>query len=476
MVVGVEPQTHARGTDDTRSGRRLRLTLLLSVILHVLPFPAHLLQGMLGYLVHRDQVTNDDRPTIIPIELQDEESTPPEAQKPPDELTEITVTPSKPTAADSARDAGPKPGKDAAPDAPAADAAEPQDAAMIDAPLRVAPDAAIAWINARNRIASGAVVSARPALSGVQAAALLDGGVSGEAGSAGGRSSAIADPVALAGQAGAIARSPNVSLILYPERMRSHPLIAHFGPVLGKIPQWQAFFQGTGIDPIQDTDRIMVAGPQFRDSSRIVAVVRYRVPDAKVRQALSAIVDHSKGQWLDAGVPAAKAFAERADRIFVVPAPNILVVAPPDGLEQALRVRSIPAGDRTQAFVLYIRTPRNALHGLPIDIPQALDGLRFAVSLTPDGGADLHIDVKDRDAAAATADARQLTDDVEKLAVINIFFHQERLFGPVTFRAEADHIRADTHLTQDQLKLILSHIATQIDFAAQRAAPRPSGG
>ena len=82
----------------------------------------------------------------------------------------------------------------------------------------------------------------------------------------------------------------------------------------------------------------MIVGPELRDSSKVVAILKLNVSGPRVREAIDAIVraDTEHGEWLDAGIPAATAYADRAPRIFVMPAPNMVVVVPPSAKDAAL--------------------------------------------------------------------------------------------------------------------------------------------
>jgi hypothetical protein len=162
-----------------------------------------------------------------------------------------------------------------------------------------------------------------------------------------------------------------------------------------------------------------------------------------------------------------------------MPAPNMLVVVPPDGLEKALAVKGIPSQGRNELFVLYLRSARNALAGMPLQVPPSLENLRFSIEAAADGGINLAIDVQDREPGAAEEHARKLTEDVEKLAFAQVMFMQVRLFDPVVFYAQGDHIRAETHMTERQVRTALSSLAAWLETVtlpkpASSAAPAPT--
>jgi hypothetical protein len=487
--------------------------LFLSLVLHVVPLPAYILRGLAGHWLGTGKAewSDVDHPTVIPIDLEEIQEpkpqergtdTEPELVEPP-AVPPPPVRSGKPDAGTEtgAPEASRETGEDAAADRPevepeaGADAGAAPDAAKADADLLAAAADATSPFDAEPAsLADVAIASRVPGpprfglakldpsrvrLADVDASALSpDAGAAADAqveSAAPAPATPAADPVRLAGAAARLApANPNVKVVFYPDRIRRHPLAAHFGPAVGRMPQWKAFFEGTGLDPVRDCDRVLLAGPQFRDSSRVVAVIRHNVPEAKMKAAIRAVSERSgaRGGPIQARVPAFKGFADRADRVFVMPGPHLLVVSPPDGLEQALKMPAStgfpPLGDR--AVVTYIRTPANAFRGLPIDIPTSIEWMTFSATLTQDGGADLSLDAKDKDAASAAANAAKVTAEVERATVLDLGLLRRRLLDPVVFRAEGDRIRADTHLTEPQLRSVLSAVATRIDAAAAEAA------
>jgi hypothetical protein len=310
---------------------------------------------------------------------------------------------------------------------------------------------------------------------------VLDGSADAADGAEGGGYEPIRDPVAVAGDARMVAqRNPNVSLMVYTGRIRRHPLAVKHAATLTSIQQWRVFFEGTGLDPVRDTDWILLVGPQFRNTARISVVLRYTIPEARMRAAVNALVARSQppGTWGEKnGVRYARLRIDNADRYIVMPQPRILVVVPSDGLDQAVNLKTARfpsgAGDGT-AVLLNLKTPRNAFRGLPADIPASIAWVKFSMKLTADGGADARIDAEDSDDETAKRSAASLTEQLEKAAVIRLMFVQTRLFDPVVFRAEGKHIRADTHFSESQLDTILSMIGAKVDSlnkAAGSASP-----
>ncbi len=495
MFRSVGDRTKVRGPGDTRPRRILTLAIVVSVVIHGMPIPLLLasmyLRQWLG-LTQRFSWSDVDHPTVIPIDLEIQEETPSAVPEPP--VPTLTTDPeSVPAKLSKDRRGVSDAGPDAAPDAKmdaqldaeldadtdAQDDADAQDAPTdglvedvfgpSDATFDILPspleDAAIA---SRDPL-DAALSLGRPARSDSGAASMAMSAQDAGGGDAR-AASPIRDPVGLAGAAGKVApQSPNVSLLIYTDRIRKHPLAQQFGPILASVPQWDSFFAGTHIDPIQDTDRILLAGPQFRDSSRIVAVVQYNVPQSKVKAAVSALVTRSgsRGAWLDTKVPAAKAYADRADRFFVFPSPKILAVVPSDGLDQALKLKAttFPRA-KNEAVVFFLKTPRNAFRGLAVRIPESIEWTRCSMTMSEDGGADVHIEAKDQDPASAMSTASTLSQELTRIAVIPLI--NKRLLDPVTFRAEGNTVRADIHLSAAQLRTIFSLVAARLDGRRDR--------
>ena len=495
MVHPVEKETQRRGSWDTRPLGHV-IAIVLSVLLHVLPFPVYLFGGMYDWF-GEPLPELPDHETIIPIDLmltEGSEEAPggkepafPEPKIPTLEEPPTVLPPKAPEPADAgvvdaaaaAKDAD----VDAVVDSGAADAsrdadiekdAEPTDAADLTDAIR--PDAATPTLDAAIAEAN---LDASTALDKPDATtASTDVGVTGP-GDAAAPFRPIRDPVGLAGDAQKIApKDPNVSLLLYPERIRAHPMGNRFGQTVTKLRNWRNFFQGTGLDPVRDADRILLAGPQLRDSSRVVAVLRYNVPQQQVRAAIDSMVKRSgdRGEWVpNKPVPVAKAFVDGAERYFVMSGPNMLVVVPPDGLAQALKLprnlRFPNAGN--EAVVLFLKYPANAFRDMPVRLPASVEWMRFSLSLDENGGGYARLDAKDKDAESAAKNAPDLTEVINKAVVFDFMFGKIRLLDPVTFRAEGDHIRTETRVTPEQIRHLYAIISARIEQVDKERTPAP---
>jgi hypothetical protein len=277
----------------------------------------------------------------------------------------------------------------------------------------------------------------------------------------------IAHPVALSGvQTEIVDSNANVNLLLLSERVREHPLGARIGRLLVDFPQWSSFFATAEIDPIRDLNRILIVGPEFRRSADMVAIVQHRLGRELLRKAIDRLVRRPpSGRWLKSKVPAARAHADRAQRLFVLPSSNLLVVAPLHLEKQLLAAPPIkfPAPEGKEALVLHVRSPAHALRGLPIPVPESLLWLRLDVMTLEAGGAELRLSAEDGDAASARSHARSLTAAINALTnrdlgALGALFglRSLALIDAFELRSEGNRISGRVDVSRAQLERLLS--------------------
>jgi hypothetical protein len=297
-------------------------------------------------------------------------------------------------------------------------------------------------------------------------------------GGAAASSAGTTDPLGLAGKATSVADpNANVKLLLVNQHLRGLSIAPRIGRLVARLPQWASFFGPTGLDPIRDIGRLYVAGPQFRSSSEVVALIEYEVPRPSMQKAIDLIVKREpKGEWLDAPIPAARARADRADRIFVLPKGKVLLMVPPhlkdDAIAKApaLALPSIPGG---AAVVAFIANPWRALagHNAPIEIPKTISSVSLTATPSDDGGAVLHIEAHDASPEAASDDASLLTRGINLMTQRNVGALGALLFGgeklsliePVALRADGKTIRGDAKVTPRQLERLLGFAEGWVD-------------
>lgn len=467
-------------------------------MVHLPLLPSRILPWLSDLLRAREvELLDVDGEAIIPIDLDLSPPEPPAPPAPPEppppapsEDTSEAPKPKKPPpkkpairdagapSADAGDDAGDgggadagdagSPGVDAGPLSTAADAGAIADAGGI---AWTAPDGGATADRAGHEPDAGAPDAAAPPIASA--------------------APSLKDPLAVAGgPARAATTDPNVQVLIASDRLRKHELGPAFGRLLTSIPEWKSFFDGTGIDPIRDFDHMLLSGPQFRDTRKVVAVLDYNVPPRKIRDAVDVVVQRSdpKGEWLkDLPVPAARARADRGDRVFaLIDKARLLVVMPAEGkslgAEAQRRLAELEKKGRfnkssSVGVVLHIVTPRNAFKGGPIEVPESLRWMRLYVTPLPDGGVDLALEALDATPDLAARHATELSEAIERLrkpdlGILSTFGSVE-LFEPVKLEAKGPLLVGKLHVTNMQVRAVMGAVDKALQDLSKPTAPPP---
>jgi hypothetical protein len=291
-------------------------------------------------------------------------------------------------------------------------------------------------------------------------------------------------PVAMAGVVSEVVDSnANVSLLLYSERVREHPLGPRIGQLIVNFPQWSSFFASGEIDPVRDLNRILVVGPQFRRSADVVAILEHRLPQRVLKAAVDRLVQRPpRGRWLRGKMLAALAHADRAERLFAFTAPDILVVAPPHLEKQIMAAppTKFPKSNGDEALVVHIKSPWRAIAGLPFSLPESLAWLRLEVVPLEDGGAELRFAAEDADAHAATSHAQSLSaalnavtnPDLGALGAL-VGLRSISFIDKVQLRANGNRMAGQVRVTPRQLERLLAYAEEMIAQWTGRREPIP---
>lgn len=463
MLRAVAGRTQPRGGADT-SKRRFRFAIVIAALLHL---PAMPYVGLLPWLAHALQGPGDDwdygdDDVIIPITL---ESAPAPAPEP---LVEPAPAPAPAPAPTPAPAPAPKPTpRDAgAPDASAPDASDPLDAGPADA----SPDA-----DSADAGADADEIADEIADAGAQAIEAEDAGSSevrdaeplalAEAGA----ESSVKDTLGLAGGlTKAVKGKPNIALVLWFDSIKEHPVGRTVSEILQCEPQWKEFL-GSTTDPVRDLEGVMLTGPRFSDSSKITVAVQHKLPPAEVEAMIGAMVKRSgdAGGFLDAGAGeiAARAFADRAERIVFTHPRDMVFITPPEGYEQIRGIDqplSLPPGEG-RAVSLTLVNPWRPMRAFRVKAPETLTELRLDIVVTRDGGATITVEFDDQDAASAEASAKLLTEELARSPVGSFLGGRE-------FTADGSRIQGTVRLSRLTSALVLG-------FLRAAACPEaPDGG
>lgn len=297
----------------------------------------------------------------------------------------------------------------------------------------------------------------------------------------------MGDPVALSGSAGKLADSgANVRIKIDTDKVRKHPLGARIGEVLGRVPQWYDFLGPAKLDPIRDIDRLLIAGPQLRDSSEVVAVLQYNVEQSAMESAIDQLVQRSGGEWIDGPTKAATARADRAERVFAFFAPGLLAIVPPSAKKDALkawpkrtRLGAIP-GDAV--LVATIETPHRVYTGLPFRFPETFKWVRASVTPDAKGGAVARIEAQDESDDLAKEHAEWLERSTIAVtspkgfaaAAAKFLYGGSKFLDEVHFHSEGDRVLGTLTITDAQLNILLSMVEGIINSWNPKPAPTAS--
>ncbi len=451
--------THRRGSIDTSRSRFVKV-LAASVLLHVPFTPWAALVGLLSLWSPQAPEAPSPDITGIPIDVIDEQA------------------PVGPRQTDTV--SAPDPGVPAEPVTPRSRKTSPApkltDAGVPDS----GPDAGEADGASDAGADAGAALAADRRLNAKES----DAGAISDAGAADAAAKPLVDPTLVAGVKQIADPNANVRISIYTEKIRENPLGARIGPLLRSLYQWRDFFGPTAIDPIRDIDQIYVVGSQLRDSSNVVAILRHHLPAARMRAALEALVHaDATGEWLDAGLPVAVAHADGAERRFILPNAQTVIVTPPSAYKSALgagKAIRLTKSSGPEAAMIYLATPWRAFIGFPIKVPQTIKWARVRITATADGGASVEIDAEDEDDTTAGEDAVYLTRTATALSQLNLGFlgsllgqQSHKFIEHVGFSAQGSKIHGDAQITADQLTTALDMAGAFLsDRATRRGLPR----
>lgn len=134
------------------------------------------------------------------------------------------------------------------------------------------------------------------------------------------------------------------------EAVRGSALSNDIGSLVRSYPTWRELLGSSGIDPVRDFDRVLVAAPALvSDQSRIF--IRHHLGNARIREAvLSMAVERGqRPEWRDvSGIPVVDWPAQTdVPRVVALTGENELVVTTPDDLDGAIAIARDHAARRS---------------------------------------------------------------------------------------------------------------------------------
>lgn len=132
-----------------------------------------------------------------------------------------------------------------------------------------------------------------------------------------------------------------IALRLDVARVRESPLGPDVREVLAAMPDWQALLDGSGIEPLEDLDRLLVASPNL-ERSRLIAAGRARGDEASIRAAAErlAAAEGAALAWREtSGVPVADWHDRDAtERVVALIGPRHFVIARAEDVPRVVAV------------------------------------------------------------------------------------------------------------------------------------------
>jgi hypothetical protein len=203
-----------------------------------------------------------------------------------------------------------------------------------------------------------------------------------------------------------------VVLILNGDVVRAHPLGPRLGSLLRRLPGWEDVLRGTDVDPLRDTDWVMLSGPSLINSARDVLLLHYSALDSVVDRSVATISRrYDRGGPVDAGVPgvmASLARPGRSERVLLRPQSHLLAVVPPNVAETVARqlVKARFPGQPRPGDAVYLRLvdPHEALP----EVPDSIAELLVRVVPRSDQGVDVLLSARTANRETASSAAREL--------------------------------------------------------------------
>jgi len=256
-----------------------------------------------------------------------------------------------------------------------------------------------------------------------------------------------------------------IDVLVYLERVRGNPI----APKLAALDALGPVLEGTGIDPQKDIDRAYVTSAGVKHAETAVVVAEHALAEQRVRAAVEVLIGRSRppGAWLDdVGVPAARVTIKNETRVVALVEPNLLVILPEAHAREAMLFRGsggLPEPTGPEAVVATAIDPAHTLQARHVPpIPETIQRARATLTLAPDGGADLSADAVDATPEQAQSDAATMTAEVERATTVSISIVKVRFIDPIAFRAEADHVKSDRHLTPQEIDRILGLVTAVV--------------
>ena len=284
-------------------------------------------------------------------------------------------------------------------------------------------------------------------------------------------------------------------------RVRQSPLGPDVTSFLRGVPDWQLLLDGSGIDPVADLDRLLVATPNLQ-RSKLVLAGRHRRDEGFARKSVTRLA-RSRGKTLRwrrrFGVPTAAWYnLDQTPRTIALLSSKHFSISRRQDLERVLAMaKARELRDSNKEGLVEVSGPDALLSMGPDEaISLEVEGVhRFVIGSIRHLPIRLRLAVRETGADEATVsvlatyDSDELAEDAsvywKKVAA---FYSQQLImslagFGKtlrrMDFAPEENRIRVSFKLDADQIRFILSYAEGRLrgssDAARARAKPTKKG-
>ena len=279
-------------------------------------------------------------------------------------------------------------------------------------------------------------------------------------------------------------------------RIRASPIADDIRAFLGAIPDWQALLDGSGISPVDQLDRLLIATPDLK-RSKVVLAGRF-IGDARIVEeavAKLAAASGKKAPWHpEGGVQVARWLnADDTPRVIALVGPQHFTISRIEDLPRVLAIAAARVADR-KPDAGPVEIPADALlsmgenEGLSLEVdgverfikraPRGVPSkLRVAAIEVPGPAISVRAQLVFADGEKA-ADALRFWDAVRKSYARNALIALMGLSGPLkdaVLELKDQELAIRTELSVEQTRLILGYVRELFTPPAPcRAIPRKS--
>jgi hypothetical protein len=198
-----------------------------------------------------------------------------------------------------------------------------------------------------------------------------------------------------------------------------------------------------------------------------------------VDQAVESIAkSYDKGGPFDAGVPGVKAsmgYADQAQRVFLRPQSQLLVIVPPSHAKEAATTykAQAPRGPSpNEAMRLVVKNPSKQIFIPGLKFQDSLTELRLWIVPRADHGADVYAEGDCTDEAGATDTADALNNLIKQQNSVFVRMATRGLLNKANVVAEGKQIKLHVQASEEQLEAVLNAVAAPLGATV----PPPTGG